>query len=444
MDELKSSSYSEKYPEYMNVSCQKANTGDAFPLGVQSYKWSIGSGTWWQPEKTFLVMRIVLENGAGGLLGDTPATAIAAPSMGLMSTLFQSVEFRVGGQTVQKLSNYVSQVDSLIHRTSMSKPYLDSIGEASDFWNESFTVRQAEVRDILGVDGRQALAFDLIFKPPLSLFHDNGSEPLPAATDYELLLQPQPPSQYKIGVVETQLEAGASPLTVGSTANDYAFTVEQLELQVATVQGPVFDSGTFRMKLANIECQTAKVQTTSLSQTYFTVHPKTSVLCVAYQDTRLANAYVSKTKYVVAPNTGLAYDPTKVSDNKALGLNRLFVQYDSLSRPSPDANPEYDPLSTDRTVQRYYESMGESNMLSNPAGCETLQEHQRRGPFYYFNWGRKATANGKTSGATRVQINQQFQSSTPVENMNVLLMSVHRNDVSVTVKNGQTMGISIE
>ncbi len=110
----------------------------------------------------------------------------------------------------------------------------------------------------------------------------------------------------------------------------------------------------------------------------------------------------------------------------------------------PDANPEYEALSTDRTVQRYYESMSECNLLHNPAGTETLQEHQRRGSFYYFNWGRKAVGNGKTSGATRVQVNQQFTSSTPVENMNVLLFSVHRNDVSVTIKSGQTMGISIE
>ena len=129
-------------PVYQEVSSQKANTGANFPLGQQSYKWSVSGNTRWSPKHTHFVVRITLSNVAGDDLVDNPRIA---PACGLMSNLFSSAELRLGGKTVQRVTQFLPAIDSLLHRTTKSKPYLDTVGEASNFWNNSFGVRVSEV-----------------------------------------------------------------------------------------------------------------------------------------------------------------------------------------------------------------------------------------------------------------------------------------------------------
>lgn len=415
-------------PQMMQVSCQKSNTADAFALGQQEYSWSVSDSTWWIPSKSHFVMRITLARGDDELLGSLDC----APSMGLIATLFQSCEFRIGGKTVQRISSFLPQVDSLIQRTTKSKPYLDSIGEASNFWGESFTFRKSEVTATPS-DQRSASQFDLIWSPPLGIFHDYTGV-LPSG-QYSIILTPQPSSQYKIGVVESRILANQNPLQPGTTAGSYKFSVDRLEYQVATIEGPRYDSGSYALPLTHIECQSAKVQTSSLSQHLFSVSPATKSLVVAFQDTRLADGRCSRSKFVVLPDESVGSNPALQTNNLALALNRLYVQYDGVQRPSPDADPEFSP-SVDRTVQRYYESMTEAGMITDPAGCETLAEHHRRGSFYYFNWLRSAK-----SGATRVQTNSQFLTGTDVSNMNILLFAISETSALITVKNGSVTAV---
>jgi len=422
-------------PQYMQVSCQKANTADSFPLGLQEYKFSVSDNTYFIPSKTHFVLRCTLERGDGALLGTAGDTEDCAPTMGMISSLFQSCEFRIGGRTIQRITQFMPQVDALLHRTTKSKPYLDSLGESSNFWSESFAVRKREVAPG-ETDERSAREFDLIYKPPLGIFHDY-EQSLPAG-EYSIILTPQPASQYKLGVLESKYTAGNGPVVPANDASGYKFSVDRLELQVATIEGPRFDSGSYAIPLTHIECQSAKIQTTSLSQHLFSVSASTKALCVAYQDTRLADGRCSRSKFVVLPGDADASDPELQSNNLALGLNRLYVQFDGVQRPSPDCDPEYIAESVDRTVQRYHESMVEADMYENEAGCEKLAEHHRRGSFYYFNWNRSAK-----SGATRVQTNSQFATGTDISNANILLFSISENAAKITVRNGSVTAVDI-
>jgi len=422
-------------PQYMQVSCQKANTGDSFALGVQEYKFTVSDNTYFVPSKTHFVLRCTLERGDGELLGVLGATEDCAPTMGMISSLFQSCEFRIGGRTVQRITQFMPQVDALLHRTTKSKPYLDSLGESSNFWSESFAVRQREVAPGES-DERSAREFDLIYKPPLGIFHD-FKHGLPSG-EYSIILTPQPASQYKLGVLESKFLAGSGPVVPANDASGYKFSVDRLELQVAIIDGPRYDSGSFVIPLTHYECQSAKIQTTSLSQHLFSVSQSTKALCVAYQDTRLADGRCSRSKFVVLPADANSSDPLLQSNNLALALNRLYVQFDQIQRPSPDCDPEYIPESVDRTVQRYHESMVEADMYENEAGCEKLAEHHRRGSFYYFNWNRSAK-----SGATRVQTNSQFATGTDIANANILLFSISENAAKITVRNGSVTNVDV-
>ena len=418
-------------PVYQEVSSQKANTGTNFPLGQQSYKWSVSGNTRWSPKNTHFVVRITLSNVAGDDLVDNPRIA---PAMGLMSNLFSSAELRLGGKTVQRVTQFLPAIDSLLHRTTKSKPYLDTIGEASNFWNNDFGVRVSEVSSTEGVGGRRTYKFDLIWKPPLMLFHTHDGY-IPSG-EAEILLTPQSRNNYKKTVIENYIAAGEAPLVAGV---DYEFSVDKMVLHVATVEGPRYDDGTYALSLDHIDCQSSKIQTDSLTQQYLTVSPSTTALVVAYQDERTTENWTNPSRLSVAPAT--TSSPNDPASNLSLGLTRLYVQYAGVTKPQIDANPEYKSLEVDRTVERYYESLDECGMLSNTAGAESLQDWQTRGPFHWFSWARDST-----DASTRVQVNSEFgglqspgtQNNT---NMNMLLFSISTTSAKITVRDGSIVTV---
>jgi hypothetical protein len=65
--------------------------------------------------------------------------------MGLCSNLFQSAEFRLNDKVVSRVGDFISQVDALDTRLTKSRSWLQSIGESSNWWSESQSLRLAEV-----------------------------------------------------------------------------------------------------------------------------------------------------------------------------------------------------------------------------------------------------------------------------------------------------------
>jgi hypothetical protein len=68
-----------------------------------------------------------------------------APAMGLMNNLFQKAEFTINGKTVSRLDSRFAEVASLETRMNKSKSWLDSIGASTNFWQDDFKERQAQV-----------------------------------------------------------------------------------------------------------------------------------------------------------------------------------------------------------------------------------------------------------------------------------------------------------
>ena len=115
---------------------------NSFPNGAIHFRFQTSGQKWWIPSKSYLRMRVQLTKGDG--------TAVdvnfgSAPNMGFMSNLFQSAEFRINDRVVSRISDFMPQVDSLETRLTKSKSWLDSIGESSNWWAESQSLRLAEV-----------------------------------------------------------------------------------------------------------------------------------------------------------------------------------------------------------------------------------------------------------------------------------------------------------
>jgi hypothetical protein len=131
--------------QYEQITASRSVVGDAFPNGSINFSWSTNGSRWWIPDRTYIRMRCRLSTVGGGILD--VGTGIA-PAMDMMSTLFQSAEFRIAGKTVSRVSDYLPQVDAFKTRTSKSRSWIESVGESTNWWESQFHVRQNDITNL--------------------------------------------------------------------------------------------------------------------------------------------------------------------------------------------------------------------------------------------------------------------------------------------------------
>ena len=143
VDELSSMNEGTSRMEYDQHPPTRDVTGDNFANGSIHFRWSVSGQKWWIPSRSYIRTRFELTKGDGTTQLVT-ADEIA-PNMGLMSNLFQSAEFRINDKVVSRVADFMPQVDALETRLCKSKSWLDSVGEATNWWEEDQKIRLAEV-----------------------------------------------------------------------------------------------------------------------------------------------------------------------------------------------------------------------------------------------------------------------------------------------------------
>lgn len=115
---------------YHQVQSLRDLTRSNFPNGQIRFNWSVPAGESWNPYLSFFTIRHEIAsytranvNQAGPLStiiqGNQIGCADAiAPSMFLNDSLWQQIEFKINGITINKQDNYVHQIASLKHRMS--------------------------------------------------------------------------------------------------------------------------------------------------------------------------------------------------------------------------------------------------------------------------------------------------------------------------------------
>lgn len=511
-------------------------TGDAFARGQIHTRFEISGTKRWVPSKSYLRMRCSLTKTGGAT--QLESSDDVAPNMGLMSNLFQSAEFRIADKTVSRISDYMPQVDALKTRTSKSRAWLESTGQAVNMWEADVKVRREKVssngklieaggsvadistgrealgfgpaggaartdntsvkydagdatltflagtadttiadartafpigsyfqflalnvaidavsnvlmeviahtsatvinvRPVVGVDvtnladgrddfgrverplagqpSRRVKTFELIWQPPLSIF--DVDQALPAGK-YELVLNPQIASVYKKRIVESLLD-NKVPVT------DYEFAVDNMYLYTATLESSRVDDLTYMIDLNEVRCQTEDAKGTNLTQKNFDVSPSTYALTCAFQEDSAGS------------NTLYSASKLKAQNNEELNLTRLFLSYGGTSRPSIDADPSYIVTSAkDYTTQRYVDTLLQTGQYFQEGGSETIEEWQKRGPYYYFNWPRSGDDR-----SSRAQVNFQFSALT---SSRVLLFDHYRSIATIMVKGSRVVDVRI-
>jgi hypothetical protein len=142
VSELSSANEGTSKMEYEQHPPTRDVVNNSFPNGAIHFRFQTSGQKWWIPSKSYLRMRLQLTKGDG-----TPVDVAfgAAPNMGLMSNLFQSGEFRINDKVISRVADFMPQVDALETRLTKSKSWLDSVGESTNWWAESQSLRLAEV-----------------------------------------------------------------------------------------------------------------------------------------------------------------------------------------------------------------------------------------------------------------------------------------------------------
>ena len=144
VSELKSSNEGTSRMEYEQHPPTRDVVGSNFSNGAIHFRFQTSGQKWWLPSRSYLRMRVKLNNGATPPVQLTVASGIA-PNMGLMSSLFQSGEMRVNDKVVSRVADFMPQVDAIETRLTKSKSWIDTVGEATNWWQEKQALRQAEI-----------------------------------------------------------------------------------------------------------------------------------------------------------------------------------------------------------------------------------------------------------------------------------------------------------
>ena len=176
--ELSSSNVGTAKMQYEQQPPTRDVTTTNFPNGAIHFRWQTSGQKWWLASRSYLRMRCSLTRGDGAPL--TVSDGVS-PNMGLCASLFQSAEFRINDKTVSRISDFLPQVDALETRLTKSQSWLDGIGNATNFWNDSFQVRQSDV----ATDGVN-LPVDVITER-LGLGYDSATNQVAVAADTGVL-----------------------------------------------------------------------------------------------------------------------------------------------------------------------------------------------------------------------------------------------------------------
>lgn len=255
----------------------------------------------------------------------------------------------------------------------------------------------------------QTKEFELIWKPPLSIFNINKGLPV---GNYQLILRAKSDLNYQKAAIES--------IVADKTHNtDFQFSVEDIDMNLCYVNKDRVMNGTFLIDLDEISYHSRQIEeNTALQSHHFDVHKSTHALAIALQDRQSNNSLYSNSKFVVNAD---AHEERR--------LDRYYIQYAGKQKPSPDSDLQ---LSSNLNYYSkvYYDTQLQLGNLTSCSGYENMESWLERGVYFYHRWDKSQTDSSKS-------VNVAVQMSANTNNCDVLLFERWRNLVKLTIKDGR-------
>jgi hypothetical protein len=289
------------------------------------------------------------------------------------------------------------------------------------------THRWARVR-FGGTEARRVTEFELIWKPPLSVFDVEGCLP---CGNYELTMNPQNASIIQNLAIES---IGIS----SKLSTSFAFSITECHMYIQEVEGPNMQDSKYILDLSQIRAQTVDFTTSTFSQRSFDVSPATQALTMAFQDSRVggSDTRLSASKFRMYDDVVPFYPATTIANDAGLRLNRFYMSYGGVNYPQNDADVSFN-ATTDKTTQRYVESMMQSEAYYDGGGAESIQQYHTAGSYYHQN-----TYKDGRDQSTRVTVYSGL-SGVNLANGRVILFDHHTILAEIEIENGTVKGVSV-
>jgi hypothetical protein len=375
-----------------------------FTQGQINFRWEGSSGVWYVPSESYIEMEVEYNNLAG--TKQDVAAANVAPAINALAGLFSQLEFVINNRTICRVSDYVSQCDTLLKRVLLSDSYLKS-GYSNEFWDD-FGVRVNRISKggkLICEDngtpntgsGNSISASRVVIQwKPMCLGVFLLEHAIPSVGQFQLNMTPFP----------NNVPSYAIESLTNTAPNANTFLIHNMVLVNCNVRGPRYDDGEFLLDLENISCQSKTLQGAALSTNQFDVPPSTFALAVAYQDTLInnetevgssalgvgsanPNGIIGASTFRALYNKANPYNRGVAGDaNGEMALNRFYVQYSNKVYPPTDIMLDYQPddaSAINKLTQLYSLTQREIDAMDSECGGESADNWFKRGMYVYIN-----------------------------------------------------------
>lgn len=149
VSELSSSNMGTSRMTYEQIQPTRDIIGTSFPNGQQHWRFELAGNKWWIPNRSYFRIRARLSGPlAAGPIQPNKADDVSY-KMNWPSSLYNSMEFRIANKVVDRIDNYVPQIDTLKKRMNKSKAFMDGYGKTAYMMHPKFEDRQR----VTAVDG---------------------------------------------------------------------------------------------------------------------------------------------------------------------------------------------------------------------------------------------------------------------------------------------------
>lgn len=381
---------------YDEISATREISNANFASGGQIvYRFHLSGIKKCQLSKSFLRLKMEITKDVDAAV-EKAQNVYLAHNMG--SNFFQSMQFRINGQVVSSIENYVPQIDSLKKRLYKSTSHLKSVEKSLNVYESDEKNRQ--------IDGVKT--FEIIYKPPLSVWDSKGAL-IPAT--YELVLVPN--KDY----LKTALKFDNEPAGL-------KIKVESMRLNLAMYEDSVVSDGSYFMDLEEIRCQARDISSRTEGTNHtsnFLISPSTTAISAAFQDTR-------------APNNA-AYETGKFQLEGKTEKSVQHVQFKYAGQTFPQVRPDY---SGGTLLQLYHDFLTHSGSINDVGGAESYVEF-RDGLGLVSHY---LVRRDGLDRSTRCDID--YKIATAFANTNLMVFDHYTNRVRIDVVNGNIQNVQVE
>lgn len=147
---------------YRQVTCKRDVRGAAFSAGIQDYDFSIGGNVGFLPSKSYFRIGLRITNATNA---QPTHEDLLAPSDDVAACLFDNAYFKIGGQDVSSIVNYLPQASVLKNRIEKTGAWLNTVGKSSRYLDADFQSRSDKISTFSGSG---------LTVGSCELFHDTG------------------------------------------------------------------------------------------------------------------------------------------------------------------------------------------------------------------------------------------------------------------------------